>query len=95
MVAAPRATLGAGRLRVLNQPKPIAVRNGGKELAGASDVFWRGRWQRVVETLERWRVDEEWWRERPVSRMYSVMLLESGARLELFQDLIDGQWYVQ
>jgi hypothetical protein len=49
----------------------------------------------VVGIRDRWRLDDEWWRERPVSRLYYALLLEDGALLVVFQDLIEGGWYEQ
>jgi hypothetical protein len=30
-----------------------------------------------------------------VSRLYYAVLLEGGKRLEIYQDLVDGEWYAQ
>jgi hypothetical protein len=48
----------------------------------------------VVEILDRWRIDDEWWRQE-VSRMYFQVVLAGGAILDLFHDLIQGGWYLQ
>ncbi|MFN0071901.1 MAG: hypothetical protein ACKVVP_10485 [Chloroflexota bacterium] len=58
-------------------------------------LCWQRRWRRVIQVLERWRIDDEWWRSRPVSRLYFAVLLEGGLRLEIYRDLVDGQWYAQ
>jgi hypothetical protein len=42
-----------------------------------------------------WRLEDEWWRERPISRRYWHLELDSGKRINVFQDLIDGAWYQQ
>jgi hypothetical protein len=44
---------------------------------------------------DRWRIDDEWWRAEPVSRLYYNVLLVSGQRLVLYKDLITGDWYEQ
>ena len=49
---------------------------------------------RVAEILDRWRIDDEWWR-KPVSRMYFHVALEGGQLLTLFHDLATGRWYGQ
>ena len=109
MVTLSRASLGTGRLQFLNEPILIEVRGQRSEVredSSASDfpdaelsnldfVLWQRRWRRVVEVLERWRIDDEWWRNRPVSRLYYAVLLESGQRLEIYRDLVDGRWYAQ
>ena len=44
--------------------------------------------------LEVWRIDDEWWR-RPIHRRYLSLLLEGGRPVTVFQDLMDGSWYLQ
>lgn len=52
-------------------------------------------WRPVQQIDECWRVEDGWWRERPVSRRYFRLLLVGGVIVTLFQDLTDGCWYVQ
>jgi hypothetical protein len=49
----------------------------------------------VASVLEAWRIDDEWWRERPVSRLYFSLLLEDGQTVTLFRDLVSGRWAKQ
>ncbi len=42
--------------------------------------------------LEMWRIDDEWWRREPVSRLYYSVHLVSGHRLVLYKDLINSCW---
>ena len=51
--------------------------------------------QAVIAIENRWRIDDEWWRSEPVSRLYFVVLFASGQRLVLYKDLTDSQWYRQ
>jgi hypothetical protein len=49
----------------------------------------------VVETiLESWRIDDEWWRQL-ISRRYFAVILEGGAHVVLFEDLVTHEWYMQ
>jgi hypothetical protein len=49
----------------------------------------------VVETiLESWRIDDEWWRKF-LSRRYFAVLLDGGARVVLFEDLVTHEWFMQ
>lgn len=49
----------------------------------------------VVETiLESWRIDDEWWRKL-ISRKYFAVILEGGARVVLFEDLVTHEWFIQ
>jgi len=45
--------------------------------------------------LETWRIDDEWWRERAVSRTYFSLLLEDGRTVTLFRDLVSRRWWQQ
>jgi hypothetical protein len=49
----------------------------------------------VVSVDDRWSIEDEWWREKPVSRMYFECLLEDGQCVTVFQDLLTGEWYRQ
>lgn len=35
---------------------------------------------------------DEWWRERPVSRVYYSLLLEDGGTVTAYRDLVSGRW---
>ena len=56
---------------------------------------FQGRWREVPEILDSWRIDDEWWRKQPVSRLYYRVLLEDGTVVGLFKDLVSGEWYRQ
>jgi len=58
-------------------------------------VTLRGRRHAVAQVRDRWRIDDEWWRDRPIARMYHEVVLEDGATLTLFQDMATQRWYVQ
>jgi hypothetical protein len=49
----------------------------------------------VVSIDDLCNVDEEWWRERPVVRMYYRVSTEDGRCITIFRDLVDGAWYRQ
>ena len=51
--------------------------------------------QSVAAVQDRWRIDDEWWRERSVSRLYCQVQLESGRVLTLYHDLIGDTWWEQ
>ncbi len=51
--------------------------------------------QKHVEAIiEIWCIDDEWWR-KPISRRYVEVLLEGGAHVVLYEDLITGNWFMQ
>lgn len=93
MVKDTRAAKRPGDLRALNQPEPAAVKTEDGGLPGAIRV--RGRWLPVQSVVDRWRVDDEWWRDHPVSRMYYECLGDAGLQVTVFQDLLTGHWYHQ
>ncbi len=42
-----------------------------------------------------WQVDDEWWRERPISRRYYQITTQDDRRLTIFRDQLNGSWYWQ
>ena len=100
MVAHPRAAGDLRRVRplditqgrALNHPRPLRVEagEGGRPIA----VYLSGQRYAVGAVLETWRIDDEWWRERPVSRLYFSMLLEDGRTVTVYHDLVSGRWQV-
>ena len=65
------------------------------EIEGLRAVLSKGRWRQVLEVLDSWRIDDEWWRKEPVSRLYYRVLLEDGTMTGLFKDLVSSDWYSQ
>jgi len=53
-------------LRPLDLPRPLAVESDARGDPVA--VVWRGRRLRVAALLDRWRIDDEWWRT-PIARL--------------------------
>ena len=76
----------AGKLRPLNQPRPVDVET---DEHGAPIVIERRAVEAVIET---WRVEDEWWRPQPVSRAYWRLLLEDGRTVDVYRDVLRGRW---
>jgi hypothetical protein len=57
-------------------------------------VTYKRRRLSVAAILNRWRIDEEWWRTA-ISRMYYHLELQNHVRLTVFHDLLTGAWYHQ
>lgn len=93
MVPHTGAADGPRRLRSLNRPRPLRVEaeGGGPPQA----VQLSGRRLAVEAVLQTWRIDDEWWRPRPVSRLYFSLLLEDGRTLVAYRDLVSGRWWTQ
>ncbi|MEL7563132.1 hypothetical protein [Dehalogenimonas sp. 4OHTPN] len=85
-------TLRADTIRPVNLPEPVAVE---EDAAGRPLMVALGRRLPVAAIEDLWRVDDEWWRARALSRMYYAVILGSGRRVTVFKDLIDGKWYHQ
>ncbi|HUH08011.1 MAG TPA: hypothetical protein VML96_09410 [Egibacteraceae bacterium] len=80
------------RLRSLNAPARVQVQAGPDD---APRALWLGR-RRAVEAMhEAWRLDDEWWRPRPVSRLYYRINLDDGRIMTVFHDLVDDSWWTQ
>ena len=90
MVAYSRATDGACRLQPLNRPAQVQVE--ADEQGQPLTVYLSNRRLAVAELIEDWRIDDEWWRERPISRLYHRLLLEDGRTVDVFEDLTNGRW---
>ncbi len=49
----------------------------------------------VTAINDLWQVDDEWWRERPISRRYYQITTQNDRRLTIFRDQLNGSWYWQ
>jgi hypothetical protein len=82
-------------LRPLNAPAPLRLQF---DEHGRIACLWRqGRLtpRTIVAIQDRWRIDDEWWREHAVSRMYYELLLDDGSLLVIYHDLLADAWYEQ
>lgn len=80
-------------LKPLGRPKAVTVRTDEEN----EPLFVRlpGKpARRVAVVRERWRIDDEWWRQA-ISRDYRTVVLDDGSVITLYLDLLDGRWYVQ
>jgi hypothetical protein len=86
-------TTKARRLRALNNPRRITVQADadGHPLV----VVVSGRRLAVVDHHETWRIDDEWWRPRPISRIYWRVSLEDGRVMDVYRDLVTSVWFQQ
>lgn len=92
MVSNPRAQAGAGSLRFLSQPEPVAVEVDG---GGFPVTLSLRRLVQAACTVEdAWRLDDEWWR-MGIARRYFRVSINGGPRLVVYHDLVQNQWYAQ
>ena len=54
-----------------------------------------GRSLTVASINDLWQVDDEWWREHPISRRYYQITTQDEHRLTIFRDQLNNQWYWQ
>lgn len=85
-------TVRAGAYKPVNAPEIIQVN---EDAAGLPVVVKNKRRQRVGYIDDCWRIDDEWWRTEPVSRLYYAVRLASGQKLVIYKDLVTGGWYRQ
>jgi hypothetical protein len=85
-------TLRADTYKPVNTPEALQVEEDAFDLPLAVKLKRR---QAIIFIEDRWRIDDEWWRATPVSRLYYNALLASGQRLVLYKDLVTGGWYQQ
>jgi hypothetical protein len=76
----------------LNRPEPVQVQ---EDSTGLPVAVKTSRRQAIIAIEGRWRIDDEWWRSEPISRLYYAVLLASGQRLVIYKDLNSGQWCKQ
>lgn len=92
MVTNSGKTPGTGTYKPVNTPEPVIVEEDSSGLPTAVKI---GRRWPVTAIEDRWRIDDEWWRSEPVSRLYYAIVLRSGQRLVIYKDLISNRWYRQ
>jgi len=79
-------------LQPLNRPRQINV---DAEENAPIAVHLSGRRIAVEAVVEIWRIDDEWWRDRPISRLYWRVALEDGRVVDVYRDLASGKWWRQ
>lgn len=93
MVQDSGAESGHHRLRPLNTPQAVHVET---DASGRPvSVTFRNHCLVVDRVLDAWRIDDEWWREEPVCRVYWMLTLEDGRPMTVFHDLLARRWWRQ
>jgi hypothetical protein len=93
MVPHPRTAARPDRLRPLNQPRPVVVLPHPGS-GGPAVLVERGERRPVAAVRDRWRIEDEWWRE-PISRRYYQVVLDDGTVRTLYRDAIGDRWFEQ
>jgi len=87
-----RNKLRTGATKPLNLPEALQVE---EDRAGMPVAVRLKRRHTVLTVEDCWRIDDEWWRSEPVSRLYYTVVLDSGRRMILCHNLIDRHWFSQ
>jgi protein ImuB len=93
VVKNPGTQVRAHRLRPLAGPRLLRVEVG--ERGQPRIIAYEGAPRVVIAIQDRWRIDDEWWRETPLSRTYYRLQLEGDRVVTVYQDLIGGEWWLQ
>jgi hypothetical protein len=83
--------LHAETCKPLNLPEQLNIEEKNGLPCALKDI----RRQNVNSIDDKWRVDDEWWRQEPLSRLYYAVTLSSGQRSVIFKNLHDNHWYRQ
>lgn len=89
----PGTETGADQLHALNRPREVEVLVDSRGLPRT--VRMQRRWRTVERIIDLWRIDDEWWQEHAVSRLYVRLGLEDGRPITLFCDLVERRWWRQ
>jgi hypothetical protein len=93
MVPTTGTQAGTRAIRALNQPEPLDVAQ--KEHGFPALLVMGSTRQKVASVESVWRIEDEWWRDEPVSRTYFEVLTADGWRITLFHDHVSGRWFRQ
>lgn len=64
------------------------------DLATPIAFSWESQRHVVEQIIERWRVDESWWRRR-IWREYFQLITRSGLLVLIYHDVRAGEWRLQ
>ena len=92
MVTHPGTPLRSDSYRPVNLPEPVRVEENAEGLPVTVRIPKK---QKVTDVEDHWRIDDEWWRRDPICRLYYAVRLNSGQRLVLYRDMVNGEWYKQ
>ena len=88
-----REAMGNGDLQFLKSPLPVQV-----EIDKSQEpinVFDKGFWRSIDAILDKWHVEDEWWKPDPIDRVYYECVFNTGKHIVLYRDRISTEWYKQ
>jgi hypothetical protein len=72
------------------EPIKVVVDDAGRPAV----LSWHGRSHPVLDIANRWRVNAHWWNGQ-VWREYFKLTTETGWLVIIYQNLLNGKWYLQ
>ncbi len=78
---------------LLGPPLPIRVRVRLNALGLPGRLEVGGEAWALVEIEDQWREERQWW-DRPLRRDYFRVTLPDGSLRKIYQNLVDGEWYL-
>jgi len=90
MLKAPGRPHHPDTVRRLSAPQPLRVE--ADAYGTPRRVYHRGLWRVVMQVHDRYRTDDRWWTEEPISREYFELLLEDGRPLTIYYDRLGSRW---
>ncbi len=74
----------------LSAPQPLRVE--ADAYGTPRRVHHRGLWRMVMQVHDRYRTDDRWGTEEPISREYFELLLEDRRPLTIYYDRVGSRW---
>lgn len=93
MVKNTRKKEGIGIIQTLNNPRPVEIET--DEANNLATVTLGQRKVNIARVTDVWSIEDEWWREEPISRVYYIIVLENCSSITVFFDRIHCKWYKQ
>jgi len=93
MVKNSRKKIRSCAIHLLNKPISIYVEE--DNLSSPTSIFININKFTITSIQDFWRVDDEWWRDECISRIYYKCLLENGLQITIFRDIQTSIWYKQ
>jgi hypothetical protein len=78
------------RIRRLKSPNAVEVE--ADEDGVPRRVRFGGAWRDVRLARRPWRIDQYWWRDEPVSRIYYRVVPQDRPPLTIYRNLASSEW---
>lgn len=93
MLTAPGRPRHPDTVRRLSAPRALRVE--ADAYGTPRRLHHRGMWRMVMQIRDRWRTDDRWWTDDPVSREYFTLVLDDGRPATVYYDRLSKAWQEQ